>query len=497
VKLGCVVAAFHYLILASVAALLCADHILREAVIVMSYGHAGELAGRAGTPPVDPVLYERSDVRGFLAAHDIATLYRVLKDDAGISQRQIAQRTGQSQSEVSEIVKGRQVLAYDLLVRIADGLGIPLELMGLSWWGAGGTYCGEVTVADPSDGGDEGMLRRRFQHLLGVGAVAAFGVQVTGIGKLVTGLATPGMPLDLPSRIGRVDVEMLRGHIEHLRTLARTYGGQARAAVALVEWADQWLTADASDTTRRALRAELSDLHCLAAWCCHDSGAAARSHHHFARSVELATDAGDGYRAAYALRHAGMMLVDRSEPDNALKLTQLGHLRSSAAPRDDPRVAVLQAWLHVVSALALARLDGADSTRRQARSELARARDGWEPPHAHARADMDLITALTYLHLGQLDAAESAAAVSVQTFKQGTDRREGVVSDITMARLHVQTGEPDGLRLAAEAIDSVAPLRSGLARAWLMPLTAVLEARSDRDARELARMARHVAATRV
>ena len=41
--------------------------------------------------------------------------------------------TGQSQSEVSEILKGRQVMAYDVLTRIADGLGVPRGYMGLAY----------------------------------------------------------------------------------------------------------------------------------------------------------------------------------------------------------------------------------------------------------------------------------------------------------------------------------------------------------------------------
>jgi len=45
----------------------------------------------------------------------------------------------------------------------------------------------------------------------------------------------------------------------------------------------------------------------------------------------------------------------------------------------------------------------------------ARARDGYDPPDSHARADMDLVTALVQLHLGALDLAESIAAVSGRT----------------------------------------------------------------------------------
>jgi antitoxin component HigA of HigAB toxin-antitoxin module len=78
----------------------------------------------ADAPVVDPELYRRPDMRLVLAARDIGALYRALAE-AGLTQRQIAQLTGQSQSEVSEILKGRQVIAYDVLERIAEGLGIP------------------------------------------------------------------------------------------------------------------------------------------------------------------------------------------------------------------------------------------------------------------------------------------------------------------------------------------------------------------------------------
>ncbi len=46
-------------------------------------------------------------MRRLLAEHDIAGVYRLLQRH-GVSQRVIAARTGQSQSEVSEIVAGRR-----------------------------------------------------------------------------------------------------------------------------------------------------------------------------------------------------------------------------------------------------------------------------------------------------------------------------------------------------------------------------------------------------
>ncbi|MGH4025889.1 MAG: helix-turn-helix domain-containing protein [Pseudonocardiaceae bacterium] len=437
-------------------------------------------------------------MRAALARHDFRVVYRTLTGEAGFSQRRIADLTGQAQSEVSEILSGRRVLTYAVLARIVGGLGIPAALAGLSWYGPDGedAYPGSVPVAESTEEAEVEMLRR---HLMALGAIATFGAPITGLGELVTDPHAPALPVDLPGRIGTTDVQVIRGYTDHLRALARMHGGQARPAVALTQWADRWLDADASDTARRALLGALSDLHTITAWACHDVGAVARSHYHFGRALELANDAGDGYRAAYAMRHAAMMFIERSEPNDGLKLTQLAGLRLSATASDDAQVPVLQAWCHVVGALALSRLDEpTDSTRGQARTQVAQARDGWEPPHAHARGDMDLISGLTYLHLGELDAAEAALASSARTFAQSTDRREGVVADTTLALVHVQAGDSRGLAMAKDAITAVSRTKSGNARQlWLVPLAEALEARPGGDARDLARTARQVAATHV
>ena len=92
----------------------------------MGYGHAEKLAAivagtpavaEADTPPIDPALYRREHVRRVLAERDIGGLFRVLRDDAGLNQRTIAGLVGMSQSEVSEILKGRKVRDVTVLER--------------------------------------------------------------------------------------------------------------------------------------------------------------------------------------------------------------------------------------------------------------------------------------------------------------------------------------------------------------------------------------------
>lgn len=91
--------------------------------------------GRLGRPPrrlPDPAVWEEPAMRAALAVHDIGEVYRALQR-LGFSQQHIAALTGQSQPQVSSILKGRQVISYRVLSRIADGLGIPRGYLGLSW----------------------------------------------------------------------------------------------------------------------------------------------------------------------------------------------------------------------------------------------------------------------------------------------------------------------------------------------------------------------------
>ncbi len=70
---------------------------------------------------VDPSWWTRHELRAALTERDISAVYRFLHQ-RGFSQTRIAGLTGQNQSEVSAILThGRQVHAYDVLARIADG----------------------------------------------------------------------------------------------------------------------------------------------------------------------------------------------------------------------------------------------------------------------------------------------------------------------------------------------------------------------------------------
>ena len=72
-------------------------------------------------------FWERREAIEALRSRDIGALFRLLRQYAGASQRQIAIACGMTQGKVSETMKkgGRQVLTLEVFERIADGLGMP------------------------------------------------------------------------------------------------------------------------------------------------------------------------------------------------------------------------------------------------------------------------------------------------------------------------------------------------------------------------------------
>ena len=444
----------------------------------MSYGHTENLARRADTaPPIRPEVWERPEMRTVLAQRDIGRVYKLLKQD-GISQREISRRTGQSQSEVSEIIQGRQVRDVTVLERIADGLGVPRPFMRLLEHAPDDGAYPEREEAQSGTALEvtDDMLRR---DALALGSLAAFGQVI--VGTLVGKIAHPGGG-PLPSRLGMTDVAEIAEQTEWLRTAARATGGQARNAVAVAAHFRQHTQVPATEAVAKSLGSELAELHELAGWCCFDSGLYRHAIWHYRAAVDLAHRVGDDYRVASALRYAGLVEQWSGQLNDAMKYYQMASFRLGIQDPD------LSAWLHAVSAGALV-----DMGHEQAPDYLAKARDGWQATEASERADQNYQSALVYARLGRLDLAEQLTA-SING--AGRHRPVGAFANVLRATLHVQTGEPRGLLMAKSAIDAVAPLRSVRARQRLQPLAAALETRSGSDAEQLSRMARQVAATR-
>ena len=466
----------------------------------MSFGHADRiaaiLAGAAAagsektTLPIDPVLYQRDDVRRILAERDVTALYLALKD-AGLTQRRIAELTGQSQSEVSEILKGRRVLSYDVLVRIADRLGIPRVRMGLSY-GESDAYGRGVTATNPPKGVSAEVLRR---HVIALGAIAAVGAPTAG--ELLTKLGDPS-PVPLPSRISGVHVAQVRDLTRRLSEAAMTSGADPEVSSAAAAWATQRLDVPGTEPVKQSLMVAVAELHVVAGWAAFEMALYDRTMWHYARALELATGSGDAYCQTVALNCAGLATVEHGQPNDGLKILQWSGLTAWKIPPDNDRGvlglrsrAALEACADADSATAYERLGYPEAADRV----LKKARELWQPTRTDPGGDLDRPAARLELDRGRLDAAEPFAVASVRRWESG-GQVSRTLSGVTLATVHVRAGEPDGLRLAHGAITGASKLGSVRARQRLEPLADALEARPGSGYRELARMARQVAATR-
>jgi transcriptional regulator with XRE-family HTH domain len=416
--------------------------------------------------------------RRALAERDITTVYRLLTD-TDISQRQIAQLTGQSQSEVSEVVKGRRVMAYDVLLRIAQGLEVPRAWVGLA-------YDEGAESTDPAVGEevvDEDMRRRA---LLAAASAALLGAPV--LGEVLELPTPPATPTPLPSRLGASDVAALKELTAQLRTVARNHGGGADVVTAVANRSRPLMSVPARDPIKAELGSALADLHTLAGWCCVDSGLNDQARACFATAMDLAASADDHVHIASAFWHAGIHMRDAGAYNDGLKACQLGLIKLGEAPHS-PGAAEAAAWLHAESARALAAMGHSKAAERS----LKTARE-WQPANTYDDADMEHGASSVYLLLGHLDTAERFAASSVRKWStEGASRREGVAADIALATIHTQTGQSDAAALAQRAIDRVAPLRSlRTRRVKLVPLVEALNARADSTSCDLAHRARQV-----
>jgi hypothetical protein len=100
--------------------------------------------------PPDPAEWHRPEIRSALLCRDVRAIYRHLQR-FGYSQQRIAALAGQSQPEVSSILSGRRVTAYDVLARIADGLRIPRGYLRMAYTADGSEHPEPGGRQDPAE----------------------------------------------------------------------------------------------------------------------------------------------------------------------------------------------------------------------------------------------------------------------------------------------------------------------------------------------------------
>ncbi|MBB3049575.1 transcriptional regulator with XRE-family HTH domain [Prauserella isguenensis] len=449
-------------------------------------GGATEDSSELAPSRLNPEVWEGDEMRDALSVRNVSEVYRQLRKH-GVSQRQIAAMTGQSQSEVSEILKGRQVMAYDVLARIAAGLGIPRGYMGLAY-----DEATEIQVAGTSGEQqaeeDESVKRRKF---LAHAAQVTMGAAVFGSSAEAWAASPARTPA--PGRIGVTDVRQVEAATRALRALDYQYGGGfcRDAVVAQLSWGQQMMQASTTDGVRSRLFVALADLHSLAGWTSFDTGLIDSARGHFANALNLAKQGDNHPLVANILYRMGRVYLHQEAPNDALKLFQLGQIAAQESG-SELAVAVLcanEAWAYAM----MGNSDQAVKLLGRTRDEFARAdlvnAESWVK--FFTETDVHAMVGTVHTELAQsadpMHTKYAIPALSRAIDAYNDDMARSKVFNLGMlATNHMIDGDIDqGVRTGGKALDSADGLKSARVEQRMEPLKKEAARRSNNpDARD-------------
>ncbi|MFJ6199628.1 helix-turn-helix domain-containing protein [Micromonospora sp. NPDC092111] len=390
-------------------------------------------------------------MRKALATRDLTAVYRRLQS-VGVSQRRIAGAAGQAPSEVYEILNGRQVMSYDVLARIADGLGIPRGYMGLAYSESEVSSIDNATAFCSPDVTEREETRRLLSHA----AEVTLGVSTEDLARWWQ----PGQtPTPVPERIGEADVNHLLGVTQIMRAMDYRHGGGAcrDAVLAQVTWAEQLMQASCPTSLVQRLRAALADLYNLAGWTSFDVGLYSAARKQFARAISNAKEAGDNSLVANVLYRMGRLHLHRGMHRESLRFFQLGQIAAQDAGCE-LTVSMLcanEAW-----ALALQGDEAqAEKSLQRARDEFGRADKSQAPGWVSffGSADLEALAGMT--HASSASLPDARASLAIEELRQsiamrGADMARSHIFELTaLATVHLRIGSySEGVELGHRAL---------------------------------------------
>ncbi|MBV9142041.1 MAG: helix-turn-helix transcriptional regulator [Pseudonocardiales bacterium] len=414
--------------------------------------------------PLSRETWNEPEMKRALADRDISSVYRLLRR-VGISQRHIAALTGQSQSEVSEILKGRQVMAYDVLVRIAGGLGIPRGYMGLAYDPA--TAASIVETPDDADNAqaEEEAKSVKRRNLLAHGTAVMFGTTAAEANRgqwLPSPTQTP-----TPQRIGLMDVKQVEATTRAMRSLDQQYGGGTcrDAVIAQLSWAQRLLGASGKEEVRLRLFRALGDLHNLAGWTSCDVGLLDSGRNHYATALGFAKQSGDSNLLSNIMYRTGYSYLHEKLPNEALKWFQLGQI---AAQESGSEQAVAVLCANEAVAYAMLRDDiRAQKLLERSQAELARADPNDVPTWAKFfdQSELTALTGVVHHELEVVDLKHGLLAIPALTEVvnawEGSRDRGRALCLARLATTYLRQGEVEqGLQISHKTLITASMVQS-------------------------------------
>ncbi|MGW2591942.1 helix-turn-helix domain-containing protein [Streptomyces sp. NPDC001515] len=464
-----------------------------------------------------PAVLDRDDVRRALAEHDFAAVFTLIKKWGGLSQNRIASACQLTPGKVSTIISGSQrITSFDVICRIADGLGIPGHLLGLAprpWeqhtdqtqrpathrdrpdadeipWRPDAT----VDLAAHLTRSDLVMDRRALARALASAATTGAALLDSLEGWLVP--TSAASPAPRPGRLGARDVEELETTARAFRQWDHRYGGGLRRKAVVGQLSEVAAALDehqapAIEVSLYRIMAQLAGTAATMAW---DSGLHRRAQDYYRLALRAAHAGGDVVFGANVLAGMARQMLYGNRPDDALQLISLAQegARNIAGPRVRAMLHTREAWAYA----AQGRHVGFQRATARAAEALAEA-DGHEEPHWIAyfdEAELAGVTGGRLLDLARSDprkhAEPAAAEIRTALALRGTEAgRSHALDRIGLAECHFLAGDISGgaveARRAVEAARGTQSARVRGQLGQLYPYTVGHSAsRSVREARD-------------
>ncbi len=240
-------------------------------------------------------LWDCEPMRRALARLDPGAALAIFRTASGLSQQDVADIMGWSQSTVSLIEKGQRDTLFDLreLVRFADMVEMPRAALAPVLAGEpDATF--DIDGLDELVGGVEEDVDRRSFGGFAAGAAAAFMLS----------------DVTVPPRVTAAHVRYLRSCADSLWQRDQAVGGAAILKQALRHWRRARRMLDESDypeAVGRDLLGTTSSLAVCVGWLAFDAGDLALAHRMYSKALPLAGSANDSVLTVHVLHNLSML----------------------------------------------------------------------------------------------------------------------------------------------------------------------------------------------
>jgi transcriptional regulator with XRE-family HTH domain len=272
-------------------------------------------------------LWDSRPMRDALAKLDLPAAVAVFRGAVGLSQHELADITGWSQSTLSLFETGRRETLYDIraLLRFADAIDMPREaLLPL--------VLGRADAALP----DEWLEDVALAGVVGVLEETGVDVDRRTFGGIAAGAAAAvAFPeITVPAKVSTSHIRYLRTCVDNLHSRDQEVGGAALLRQALRQWQRVRRMLDESDYSEAVghdLLGVAGDLAVCVGWLAFDAAKVPLARRLYSEALLLAGNAGDPVLTVHVLANFSMLSTHRARMDRNSGLAREGLLLADQA----------------------------------------------------------------------------------------------------------------------------------------------------------------------